>query len=87
MADIKNAITVLKPCPFCGGTKLFVGTIAESEGQDSTYPDYDYNCQLYTVVCSFTAGGCGAATGGTCHTEDEAIEAWNRRADNGPIRN
>lgn len=31
------------------------------------------------VVCNYHEGGCGA-TGGYYHTEEEAIEAWNRRA-------
>lgn len=73
----------LKPCPFCGGTKLFVGTIADCEMQDSDHPDYKYNSQAYIVCCSCFNGGCGASTGGGNKTEAAAIEAWNRRADNG----
>ena len=31
------------------------------------------------VVCDFTAGGCGAATGECYETPEEAADAWNRR--------
>ena len=57
----------LKPCPFCGGTRLFVGTFAECK------------MQRYAVCCDYLEGGCGASIGGNCRTEREAIEAWNRR--------
>lgn len=70
----------LKPCPFCGGKNLFVGTIAECEIQYETHPDYKNNSQLYTVCCDWTEGGCGASIGGSIHSKQEAIEAWNRRA-------
>lgn len=71
---------VLKPCPFCGGTKIFVGTIAEIEMQDTDCPDWLINSQMYAAVCDYTSGGCGASTGGA-HTKMEAVEAWNRRAE------
>ena len=51
----------LKSCPFCGGTNLFVGTIAECEMQDETHTDYKNNSKLYTVCCDYTKGGCGAS--------------------------
>ena len=70
----------LKPCPFCGGTKLFVGTLAEIEMQDEDHEDYAFNKQYYAVVCDYNEGGCGASTGGANRSADEAIEAWNRRA-------
>ena len=73
----------LKPCPFCGGTRLFVGTIAECEEMHKTHIDYPHYSRLYTVVCDYTEGGCGASTGGGARCEEAAIEAWNRRADNG----
>ena len=73
----------LKPCPFCGGTKLVVGTIAEIEMQDEDHPDYLTNSTYYIVVCDYLEGGCGASTGGNCSSEEEAIEAWNRRCNNG----
>ena len=75
---MKNNI-YMKPCPFCGGTKLFVGTIAEIEMQDEDHEDFAFNRQLYSVVCDYQEGGCGASVGGCRRSEQEAIEAWNRR--------
>lgn len=71
--------TKLKPCPFCGGTNLFVGTIADVEMQSEDHEDYEYNSEHYVVVCDYTEGGCGASTGGGACCEEEAIEVWNRR--------
>ena len=73
----------LKPCPFCGGTQLFVGTIAEIEMQDEDHPDYLHSSKIYAVVCDYIKGGCGASTGGGAISKEEAIEAWNRRAEDG----
>jgi Lar family restriction alleviation protein len=54
----------LKPCPFCGGE---VATITEHQGyQDPT---------IYAGLCKKCR-----ARGPYCHTEAEAIAAWNRRA-------
>ena len=75
-------MTELKPCPFCGGTKLFIGTIAECEMQDKDHPDYENNSRLYNVVCDYMEGGCGASTGGSAITVEAAIKAWNRRVEN-----
>ena len=69
----------LKPCPFCGGKRLFVGTVAEIEMQDEDHPDYSYNRTIYTVCCSFDKGGCGASVG-AMRSELDALNAWNRRA-------
>ena len=73
----------LKPCPFCGGKQLFVGTIAEIEMMDEDNPNYLHSKEVYSVVCDYLKGGCGASTGGGARSEDEAIEAWNRRAEDG----
>ena len=70
----------LKPCPFCGGTRLFVGTVAEIEMQDENHEDYVFNRQHYAVVCNYNDGGCGASSGVVYKSEEGAIEAWNRRA-------
>lgn len=74
---------VLKSCPFCGGTKILVETIAKIEMQDPDHPDYPINSQMYAAVCDYLSGGCGASTGGA-HTKMEAAEAWNRRAEERP---
>lgn len=72
--------TKLKPCPFCGGTKIFVGSVAEIELMDKYDENYDlYNSQ-FQVVCDSIAGGCGASSG-CCKNKAAAIEAWNRRAE------
>ena len=72
----------LKPCPFCGGTKIFVGSVAKIELMDKYDENYDlYNSQ-FQAVCDYNVGGCGASSG-VRESEDIAIEAWNRRADNG----
>ena len=66
----------LKPCPFCGGEAMLYH-------QSSKYTDHDGNY----VYCF---NGCGCRTKlficyegtGKTHkeTEQEAINAWNRRA-------
>ena len=58
----------LKPCPFCGGDP----TIRVFKGKDGWR-------DRYAVICRYDEGGCGAE-GGLYHYEEEAIEAWNRRA-------
>ena len=64
----------LKPCPFCGRTRLFVGTSSEITGNDCT--------DSYQVVCDAEYGGCGATCGAE-KSEEAAILAWNRRAEDG----
>ena len=59
-----------KPCPFCGR--------ADSVTRDKFYtliPSFS----LYAVFCDKDKGGC-SAYGPYKRTEEEAIEAWNRRA-------
>ena len=63
----------LKPCPFCGGTKIFVGSVAEIELMDKYDENYDlYNSQ-FQVVCDSIAGGCGASSG-CCKNKAAAID-------------
>lgn len=59
----------LKPCPFCGGEGHIIKT------------DFGNGYQkYYHGVCL----DCGMETKNYVHiTKEEAIEAWNRRADNG----
>lgn len=71
----------LKPCPFCGGTNIFVGTVAEVKLMDETDEDYVLCSGLFQAVCDYNAGGCGASSG-CCLSKDAAIAAWNRRDDN-----
>lgn len=58
-----------KPCPFCGAkwNRLFV---VENE------------IGWFYVECSANDNGCGAE-GPIAISEDDAINAWNRRANNG----
>lgn len=75
----RQEMNKLESCPFCGGTKIWIGTIAECEMQDKNHPDYEFNSQHYVVVCDYSEGGCGASTGGSARTVEDAIKAWNRR--------
>lgn len=70
----------LKPCPFCGGTKILLGNVANIELMDKYDENYDLCSNLFQVVCAYTVGGCGASSG-VRESEDIAIEAWNRRAE------
>ena len=71
MTELKHKMTELKPCPFCGGTKLTIKSCNETTE--------DNNFENYAVCCDFTHGGCGASSGYRPN-RGEAIEAWNRRA-------
>lgn len=63
----------LKPCPFCG-CKAIITEIPPHKHEFATFmPDYEGSA---TVECCL----CGAALIKT--TKDEAIKAWNRRANN-----
>ena len=71
--------TKLKPCPFCGGAAVLYH-------QSSKYTDHDGDY----VYCFRGCGSrtklfvCYDGTGKTHNdTEKEAIQAWNRRADDG----
>lgn len=61
----------LKPCPFCGNVNINVYSAREID-------DLPHIGLSYACLCNCHIGGCGA-TGGYRITEDEAIEAWNRR--------
>lgn len=64
-------MTELKPCPCCGETSVRI----------EKHVAYTTTGYLYRVRCS-NIPFCGITQSGF-YTEDEAIEAWNRRADNG----
>lgn len=68
----------LKPCPFCGGHNIEITSCdfeccADCDGCDN---------KTYAIVCNVNKGGCGGASGFQT-TKAEAIEAWNRRANDG----
>lgn len=66
----------LKPCPFCGRTDTLI--IHEvSERLDDT------DIKQYTVVCNTFGNnaGCGANCGYRHFTKQDAIAAWNKRAE------
>ena len=54
----------LKPCPFCGGTKLHINTTHQSPGLCDTVRCQDENC---------------GAEGPLGINEAEAIKYWNKR--------
>lgn len=55
----------LKPCPFCGGHATSYGT-RKMESGGSTH------CLIHCDECSARL---------SAETENDAVEAWNRRAD------
>lgn len=58
----------LKPCPFCGATQI---TPRNPSGLFLKEEDFGW-----VVMCTV----CGVSTGMENRTDTEAIEAWNRRA-------
>lgn len=77
----------LKPCPFCGA-KATIITNAHELKECANF-DYDNcpcneyeggSCSYYTIVCSVNNDGCGASSG-YYPTIEQAINAWNRRAE------
>ena len=71
----------LKPCPFCGKSVAHVDSVANHEIMDEYKSNGNENGEENTVVvCDYNSGGCGASTGKNNATPEEAIEAWNRRA-------
>lgn len=61
----------LKKCPFCGETEPVRLVVAKGE---------DGWRDRYFVLCNYEDGGCGTESG-WYHSKIEAIEAWNRRAE------
>ena len=58
----------LKPCPFCGATVKI-----EEEWADAVSVFYSFNCDSCGMYC----------VQNECVPQNEAIEAWNRRAEDG----
>ena len=65
----------LKPCPFCGGDAEEKYIRRKKVFAKFKFP---YNTHFVYIQCKL----CSASS---CvkHTREEAIEAWNRRVDNG----
>ena len=59
----------LKPCPFCGGEAYI--------DREDCYGVQDDYYMVHCEKCSLQFGFCSMF-----ESEEEAIEAWNRRADN-----
>jgi Lar family restriction alleviation protein len=84
----------LKPCPFCGGTKLKI----DSKSKSISYRHVDvFTASVRCNVChargGTASGECGNYYFGTprseklttlAEIEQRAAEAWNRRADDEP---
>ena len=67
-----KALKDLKPCPFCGSTKVWL----DSGDYDGGVPA-DYGRTCYFVFCS----SCLATISPSDYfTEKDAIRAWNQRA-------
>ena len=65
---------MLKPCPFCGGERLEVLNMLE---ENPEFEVVGLSKDNFNVVCQDCFG-----TGGTRRTYFDAVEAWNRRAEN-----
>lgn len=81
MDDVK-----LKPCPFCGSTKLKINW----KTRKTRYSTYECFCyRTLSVRCNVCKARGGAVSGeiGAHDTEEhkklkaKAVEAWNRRAE------
>ena len=84
----------LKPCPFCGGKVNLVLCDDDGNLQDEVYRERPYSgigfmlrhAHEENLGCPIASYGCdGGILGGVYiyDTEEQAAEAWNRRADNG----
>lgn len=71
---------VLKPCPFCGGEAITEGRKIIGNYKS----DREYRFENWIVRCTnrecFMSGLRMGAFWNELLTEEEAIEAWNRRA-------
>lgn len=88
MSEIK-----FEPCPFCGCNVAILTTAKELEYckkfEDEECACFEFgegNCNLYTVVCNYQEGGCGASCGYFTDSE-KAIKRWNTRGVNWRSKN
>jgi len=63
----------LKPCPFCGGSDLEITPRKAHDDNDREYAKA-VHCRDCMTVGPHEVGI------GWCETDEEAVEAWNRRA-------
>lgn len=76
----------LKPCPFCGKTVATISDAHETEEcfhfESDVCPCEEFevacSCGMKLIVCGINDGGRGASTG-YFNSEEEAINAWNKR--------
>lgn len=74
----------LKPCPFCGKSVAVLSDVQDCEMcanfESNACPRFtnQKSCPWIFVVCNCSKGGCGTTTG-WFRSEEDAIEAWNRR--------
>ena len=84
----------LKPCPFCGGIVSIALCDDEGNLHDEAYREHPYSGLGFMLRHTYEdnpecpiAGyeDDGGILGGVCiyDTEKQAIDAWNRRVDNG----
>jgi hypothetical protein len=84
----------LKPCPFCRKRKVFIA-VHDDEGNYHGNRGCDYECDPWSGLsyalhhegwgdCILCSDGIEQVMGGVLFdTAEEAIEAWNRRAEDG----
>ena len=75
----------LLSCPFCGRNVAEIINAKDLEyckrfedEECDCYEDDSNPCRLWTVVCNYLNGGCGA-TSGWFSDKEKAIERWNTR--------
>ena len=89
-------MTELKPCPFCGGKVSLALCDDEGNLHDEAYREHPYSGLGFMLFhaheenpeCPIASYECDGGILGGVHiydTEEQATEAWNRRADNGGI--
>lgn len=65
----------LRKCPFCGNADVIL--LTKRSGYTGRYTSHEFY-----ILCDETSGGCGTSSG-KYFSKNKAIEAWNRRADDG----
>lgn len=63
----------LKPCPFCGSEAIINEILPHKHSLAKFMPDCDGECFIECANCTCAI---------SAKSKDEAIDTWNRRADN-----